>query len=49
MWNPFKRHEEEHDDIAYLLGQLTIALSELEESVRELRQEVDYLVDFIDD
>jgi hypothetical protein len=49
MWNPFKKHEEEHDDIAYLLAELTVALSELHESVMELREEVDYLVDFLDD
>jgi hypothetical protein len=49
MWNPFKRHEEEHDDIAFLVAQLTFALEELQESVVELREEVDYLADFLDD
>lgn len=49
MWNPFKKHEEEHDDIAYLLGQLTFALNDLQENVRDLREEVDYLADFLDD
>jgi hypothetical protein len=49
MWNPFKKHEEEHDDIAWLLSELTFALHDLEETVRELREEVDYLVDFLDD
>jgi coenzyme F420-reducing hydrogenase gamma subunit len=45
MWNPFKKH----DDIDWLLAELTVALSELSESVKELREEVDYLVDFLDD
>jgi hypothetical protein len=49
MWNPFKKHEEEHDEVAWLLAELTLALADLSESVRELREEVDYLVDFIDD
>ena len=49
MWNPFKKHEEEHDDIAYLLSNLTIALYDLQQDVKELREEVDYLVDFLDD
>jgi hypothetical protein len=49
MWNPFKKHEEEHDDIAYLLGQLTFALNDLQENVKDLREEVDYLADFLDD
>jgi hypothetical protein len=49
MWNPFKKHEEEHDDIAWLLSELTFALHDLQEDVRELREEVDYLVDFLDD
>jgi len=49
MWNPFKKHEEEHDDISYLLGQLTFALNDLQENVKDLREEVDYLADFLDD
>ena len=49
MWNFFKKHEEEHDDIAYLLGQLTFALNDLQENVKDLREEVDYLADFLDD
>ena len=48
MWNPFK-HNTEHDDIAYLLSNLTIALYALQQDVKELREEVDYLVDFLDD
>jgi hypothetical protein len=49
MWNPFKKHEEEHDEVVHWLAELTIALNDLQESVRELREEVDYLVDFLDD
>lgn len=49
MWNPFKKHEEEHDDIAWYLTQLSVALDNLNTSVKELREEVDYLVDFLDD
>lgn len=49
MWNPFKRHEEEHDDVALLLFQLTFELNRLADAVKELREEVDYLVDYLDD
>jgi len=49
MWMPFGKHNTEHDDIAFLLSKLTIALYELQESVKELREEVDYLVDYLDD
>jgi hypothetical protein len=49
MWNPFRKHEEEHDDVAYLLAQLTLALADLTESVKELREEVDYLAEFLND
>jgi len=49
MWMPFARHTEEHDDIAYMLTQLTFALDNLNQSVKELREEVDYLADFLDD
>jgi len=49
MWNPFKKHEEEHDDIAYLLAELNQAMYYLQESVQELREEVDYLAEFLND
>lgn len=48
MWNPFK-HNEEHDDIAWGLTQLSLAILDLQDAVKELREEVDYLVDFLDD
>jgi hypothetical protein len=49
MWNPFKKHEEEHEDITWLLSQLTFALNDLQENVKDLREEVNYLSDFLDD
>jgi hypothetical protein len=49
MWNPFKQHQEEHNEVAWLLAELTLSLVTLSESVKELREEVDYLVDFLDD
>jgi hypothetical protein len=48
MWNPFK-HKDEHDNIDYALTELSIAILKLQDSVRELREEVDYLADFLDD
>lgn len=48
MWNPFK-HYENHKDIDWALTELSVAILKLQESVRELREEVDYLVDFLDD
>jgi len=49
MWMPFARHTEEHDDVVYMITQLTFALDNLSQSVKELREEVDYLADFLDD
>jgi hypothetical protein len=49
MWIPFKKHKTEHDDINYALVELSIAILRLQDSVKELREEVDYLVDFLDD
>lgn len=48
MWNPFK-HNTEHDDISWALISLSSAILDLQDSVRELREEVDYLVDYLDD
>lgn len=48
MWNPF-RHKQEHNGIYAVVQELTWALDDLRKSVEELRQEVDYLVDFLDD
>lgn len=49
MRNPFKKHTEDHDDIWDLLSDLTFSVSALGETVRELREEVDFLVDELDD
>lgn len=48
MWNPFK-HEREHNGIFEATLALSIALDDLREEIKELREEVDYLVDFLDD
>lgn len=48
MYNPFK-HYEEHSDIDWGLTELSSAILKLQESVKELREEVDYLAEFLDD
>ena len=48
MWNPFK-HEQEHNGIFEATLALAKALDDLREDVRELREEVNYLSDFLDD
>ena len=49
MWNPFKKDYTETDEFWHSLISLTDAVISLQHSVRELREEVDYLVDFLDD
>lgn len=49
MRNPFTKHSSEHDSIYVVLCELTYALDDLRKSVKELREEVDYLVDYLDD
>ena len=49
MRNPFKKHTEEHEDIWDILRDVTFQYALLRETVEELREEVDYLVDFLDD
>jgi uncharacterized coiled-coil protein SlyX len=48
MWNPFRRHEEEHFNIDDALTVLSSAVIELQKSVEELREEVDYLLEVLD-
>ena len=49
MFNPFKKHNEEHDDIYDVLMDLSTRFHMLELVVQELREEVDFLVDELDD
>lgn len=49
MWNPFKKDQEEHDDLFQAFLHLAMAIDKLQVSVKELREEVDYLVDVLDD
>jgi hypothetical protein len=52
MRNPFKKHkehEEEHADITDLFFDLFVEVANLEARVKELREEVDFLVDELDD
>jgi hypothetical protein len=50
MHNPFAKYFTDKDDELYFnLISLTQAVIDLQDSVRELREEVDYLVDFLDD
>ena len=48
MFNPFK-HNKVHFNIDNAILSLSIAVLELQDSVKELCEEVDYLVDFLDD
>jgi hypothetical protein len=48
MWNPFQ-HYAHHKGIFAVATELTWALDELKISVQELREEVDYLAEFLDD
>lgn len=48
MHNPFKAHKNEHIDTNDAMTQLFWAIDALEISVRELREEVDYMIDFLD-
>lgn len=49
MWNPFKKDYTETDEFWASLITLAEATRALQVSVRELREEVDYLVDYLDD
>jgi len=48
MHNPFKKHIREHGDLQYLVSELMYAVEDLTENLRQLREEVDYLVDVLD-
>lgn len=52
MLNPFKKHKEHEEEHAYttdLFFDLFVQVGNLEATVRELREEVDFLVDALDD
>lgn len=49
MRNPFKKNYTETDEFWDSLISLTEAVISLQHSVKELREEVDYLVDYLDD
>ena len=48
MHNPFTRHKLEHINTDDSMNNLFWAIDALEHSVRELREEVDYMIDFLD-
>lgn len=48
MHNPFTRHKTEHVNTADNLTYLAWAIDDLNIAVRELREEVDYMIDFLD-
>ena len=52
MRNPFKKnsvHEEEHDELFDIIQDFSTTIHLLTLMVKELREEVDYLVDELDD
>jgi len=49
MWNPFKKNYTNTEEFWDNLITLSEAVIALQVSVKELREEVDYLVDFLDD
>ena len=49
MWNPFAKYLVDTDELYLSLITLASAVRDLQDSVKELREEVDYLVDFLDD
>ena len=49
MWIPFGKKFTETDEFWNSLITLTSAVIDLQNSVKELREEVDYLVDYLDD
>lgn len=49
MWNPFKKETITEEEFWESLISLTEAVLALQASVRELREEVDYLAEFLDD
>jgi len=49
MWNPLTKYIVNNDEFYFNLISLTNAVIDLQESVKELREEVDYLADFLDD
>lgn len=49
MFNPFKKNNDEFDELFDHISDLSFDLHLLRESVKELREEVDFLVDALDD
>jgi cell division protein FtsB len=49
MRNPFKKHNEDHNDVWDVLTDVTFTVALLQEEVEVLRQEVDYLVAELED
>jgi len=52
MRNPFKKnnyHEEEHADISDLFFDLLVQFANLEAEVRQLKEEVNYLIHFAEE
>jgi hypothetical protein len=49
MWNPFHKHELEHNGIFEATLALANSIDSLRDIVAEIREDVDYLIDFLDD
>ena len=48
MHNPFIKHHTKHVDISDAITELGWAIQDLSIIVQELREEVDYMIDFLD-
>lgn len=49
LFNKYKQHEEEHADISDLFFDLFVQFANLEAEVKELREEVHYLIHFAEE
>ena len=47
MFNLFRSHKREHNGIEALANELTYAIVDLRDDIKGLREEVDYLIEFL--
>lgn len=47
MFNLFRSHKQEHNGIEAFANKLTYAIVDLRKDIKGLREEVDYLIEFL--